>query len=230
MFLVNGLIRRRLGDNAGSMQRILAITEECIALIEVNEFSSAMPFLLDRSDLLREYDAGLVELVPPDEDPCTEYLAFTEDQLTDTQRAQRDAAYAMIAPLVEDPDQPLLFQPGERGRLILTRAQEVGRHKRVLYRHLQRYWMRGQTANALIPRTDKRGGKGKARIARPDQVKRGRKSRLAKRDPRRAGVNVTAEDIEKWRHPSRRGISWRPFSSFLGRLHGAGCFWSGVSA
>lgn len=32
------------------------------------------------------------------------------------------------------------------------------------------------------------------------------------------------------RRPSRRGISWRPFSSFLGRLHGAGCFWSGVSA
>src|SRR5690606_6795825 len=29
------------------------------------------------------------------------------------------------------------------------------------------------------------------------------------------------------RRPSRRGISWRPFSSFLGRLHGAGCFWSG---
>lgn len=36
--------------------------------------------------------------------------------------------------------------------------------------------------------------------------------------------------LDEGRRPSRRGISWRPFSSFLGRLHGAGCFWSGVSA
>lgn len=198
MIVVNGLIRR-LGPET-RLERVLGITSEYIALISLDG-QSTMPTIEQRTEFAASLQAELIQVVPPQEDPFLEGRAFVASRATPKQLAARDAAYALIAPLVEGPVAfTVLFDPSQRGSLIKKRATDMGCHKKVIYRHLQRFWRQGQVRNALIPRDDLRGGKGKSRIMdKPREAKLGRKSRLSKRKPHLAGVNVTLGDLDKFR-------------------------------
>lgn len=198
MLVVNGLIRR-LGPEA-SLERVLGINGEYIALISLDG-QSAMPTIELRTEFAASLQAELIQMVPPQEDPFLESRGFAISSATPKQLAARDAAYALIAPLVEGLDATtVLFDPAQRGSLIKNRAKDMGCHKKVIYRHLQRFWRQGQVQNAFIPRDDLRGGKGKCRITeKPREAKLGRKSRLSKRKPHLAGVNVTLGDLEMFR-------------------------------
>lgn len=94
-----------------------------------------------------------------------------EEALTPTQRELRDEAWAMIRELVEAPDQRILW-PGESGPLVKAAAARHKVNVSTLYKHLRRYWQRGQMREALQPTLNKCGGAGKPH--QPGAVKLGR--------------------------------------------------------
>lgn len=69
-------------------------------------------------------------------------------QVSEAARARRDEAWGRIEPLVNNPD---IFIPGKRSRLLKGRAKEIGCTLFTLYKDLRRYWHGGQSKDALIP-------------------------------------------------------------------------------
>ncbi|MBD1842461.1 DDE-type integrase/transposase/recombinase [Cyanobacteria bacterium FACHB-63] len=123
-------------------------------------------------------------------------LLRPENDIADKHRQRRDAAWEVIAPLVEDTTGQIFYSHG-RGALLNTHEEKTGWTKKTIYKFLRRYWQGGQTKNALLPLYDKCGGKGKERQSSTG-VKRGRPSRLTKVADLPTGVNVDAAIREKF--------------------------------
>ena len=70
-------------------------------------------------------------------------------------------------------DEPAIYQPNSRGRLVASYSALHGVSYPSIYRYLRRYWERGQNMNALLPDYKNSGAPGKTRGASAD-VKRGR--------------------------------------------------------
>lgn len=69
-------------------------------------------------------------------------------RVSDKARSRRDVAWQRVAPLVDNPG---IYSPQERSRLVQERAKEIGCTLFTLYKDLRRYWRGGQTRDALIP-------------------------------------------------------------------------------
>ncbi|MFD1627710.1 Mu transposase C-terminal domain-containing protein [Azospirillum griseum] len=125
-------------------------------VIEVDA-ATALPAFREMTDVqaLIEQDALLIR----DDDP---WLApVSETGVPDDQKAKRDAAWALIEPLVKD--QPSIFVMQSRGRAIRRVMVASGVTNQTLYRLLRRYWQRGMTRNALLPDYARCGAPGKER-------------------------------------------------------------------
>jgi putative transposase len=130
-------------------------------------------------------------------------------------RQLRDDAWESIASLVEAPNNAIL-NPKGRGVLVAAAADRAGCTKSTIYKRLRRYWQGGQTRNALLPRFDCCGGKGKERIKKEEPqaaCKRGRPNALTRAGEELAGINVVL-DVRKrlqrgWRlfYENRQGMS-----------------------
>lgn len=78
--------------------------------------------------------------------------------------AECDAAMARLAPLVARV--PDIFDKRIRSRQVRQRAGELGCSPSTLYKHLRRYWQRGQCREALMPDFAKCGRRGKGITAK----------------------------------------------------------------
>jgi len=95
---------------------------------------------------------------------------YADDDLPENWRKHRDAAWALIQPLVRA--QPDTFLEAPRAKLIAEIVAQGRSNRFTLYRHLRRYWQRGMTPNALLPDYSNSGGAGKSKGA--SGKKRGR--------------------------------------------------------
>jgi hypothetical protein len=77
-------------------------------------------------------------------------------------------------------NEPAIYQPRQRGRLVQQYSALHGVSHPTIYRYLRRYWERGQTPDALLPDYANSGARGKTRGVNAD-VKRGR--------PRKSGAH-----------------------------------------
>lgn len=70
---------------------------------------------------------------------------------TPSMLAVRDKALELLGDLI-DPTKsyPGVFDPDERGSMVLERAQQAGCSIPTLYKHLRRFWRGGQTQSALL--------------------------------------------------------------------------------
>lgn len=75
-------------------------------------------------------------------------------------------------------EEPAIYQPHSRGRLVASYSALHGVSYPSIYRYLRRYWERGQNLNALLPDYKNSGAPGKTRAASAD-VKRGRPRKLS---------------------------------------------------
>jgi len=123
-------------------------------------------------------------------------LLRAENDIQEKHRQKRDAAWEVIAPLVEDPTGQIFYSHG-RGALLNAHEEKTGWTKKTIYKFLRRYWQGGQTKNALLPLYDKCGGRGKERQSSTGR-KRGRPSRLTKATNLPTGINVDAAVREKF--------------------------------
>jgi hypothetical protein len=198
---INDLIEWPCEPHGHRIQRVLAIVPEVtqVVLIVVAAPSPqgadglvrdrrAMPVWIPFSILADALSLG--DAQPMMEDP---FAAETrpDTEISASRRERRDRRWHVIAPLVA-PDQgsPLdVLRPETRGPLVTAAALATDSVKDAIYDWLRLYWQHGQTPNALLAGYDRSGAPGKQR--RAGTAKRGRKSRIAKAFPDRAGINIT---------------------------------------
>lgn len=184
------------------IERILWIdpTGTDVVMFDV-ENEKALPVWRDYSEIEASLTANESHVLVAD--PYASSWRILEKIPVERQQ-HRDKIWQYIKPLVET-EQGLLrveiFLAQQRGALIANRAEETNRAKHLFYRDLRRYWRGGQTKDALLPRFDRCGGKGKTRPS--GERKRGRPTDLARATGVAQGINID----EAIRQRLRRGIS-----------------------
>lgn len=126
---------------------------------------SAAPLLRRREELEALIADGLLA---PADDPWLRPV--TESTLSDASKRKRDAAWDLIAPLVEA--QPMTFDAAYRADIVARIVTTGTASRQSVYRAIRRYWQRGMTPNALLADYANSGGRGKTRA--PAARKRGR--------------------------------------------------------
>ena len=162
--LVNQLLQE---GKDGLVERVLWVHPEGCGcyLIDVRA-ESAFPVFRPTKEITELLEQGVLHI--PKED---RWLAPLYDATVPAKhREKRDTLWTMIRPLVFD--QPAIFEPGPRGRAVLSLVQEKKATKQTVYRLLRRYWQRGMIPNALLPDFHRCGKLGEERAA--GQAKRGR--------------------------------------------------------
>lgn len=165
----------------------------------------AQPVRRSRAELeaaLESCEARVLE-----RDPFTDFCRPEED-IKKKHRRRRDAAWGMIAPLVESGD-TRIFHFYLRNSPVIVHAKSNGYDKVTLYRHLRRFWQRGQTKNALLPLFDrcgwrdrlklKKGGDEKPEDEEKKWQKLGRPGTLAAATNEVLGINVTKDVLRRFR-------------------------------
>lgn len=190
---VNALIEWQ-GSAELHVERALWIDASGTDVVTININSlSALPVFRKYVEIETAIASGEIQVL--EIDPYAALL-WVEDDISEKYRQRRDAAWEVIAPLVEDASGQIFYSYG-RGKLLSAHEEKTGWTKKTIYKFLRRYWQGGQTKNALLPLFNKCGGKGKERQSNPG-LKRGRPSRLTKVASLPMGVNVDASIREKF--------------------------------
>jgi transposase InsO family protein len=182
MLLRNDLLH--YAEDGGRTVRVLWIHPQSVgaAIIDVLD-EKALPTIVRVDALIDDLKPnGRAQLLKPD----PYFVLAIESALPEKHKAIRDRAWKMIDGLVSQ--EPDIYLPNKRGRLLKDVMKENRITLKTLYRYLRRYWQRGQTPNTLLPDYANSGGKGKARI--PTQTKRGR-PRIYGVSP---GININADE------------------------------------
>lgn len=209
------------------------------------------PCIMELSKVLNDIDQHwltiLLQGVTPradasakDEDLDKKYLRRGQEM--SNPRLDRAARYAIIQPLVADPEnRKLLFDPQVRSERIAARALElddgkrtIARTKKMIAELLNQFWAGGSEPGALTPFSGAKGGRGKPRI---QKRKHGRRNTpTATGQTGREGLVMSEEDKDicgfAWRNYYIRGNTiakamrrmWREFYSIVetdnrGMLH-----------
>lgn len=123
------------------------------------------------------------------------FVAIDEELIPIKYREMRDKAWEIIKPLVSEENEPMIYERNLRGGLVQNVAKHNNTTAMTVYKYLRKYWQMGKTINALLPEYFNSGGKGKTKSA--GEKKRGRPRKF--RDALGEGVNVTDQDIEKFK-------------------------------
>jgi|SRR5262245_6025894 len=193
--VVNKLIQWLADSERPVVERVLYIAQSGadIATIDV-ESRTATPVWRKCSDLISAIEAN--EAVVLEVDHCAPPPINESDlgnQRYEKQKARRDKAWEIIAPLFSSENAMRMLYPQTRAALIAERAQITGVSRQTIYHYSRRWWQGGQTKNALLPHYD-RSGSTKDRACCASYRKLGRPSRISKHESRPTGVNVD----EKW--------------------------------
>lgn len=155
----------QLGEDAPRTRVLwIDIDKGGIVLIDIDA-DRALPTTRQINEIDALLEAGFARHV---EDPWLR--PYADDDLPEKWRKRRDAAWALIQPLVRA--QPDTFLEAPRAKLIAEIVAQGSSNRFTLYRHLRRYWQRGMTPNALLPDYSNSGGPGKSKGA--SGKKRGR--------------------------------------------------------
>lgn len=99
------------------------------------------------------------------------YQISDESKLPFTYRQKRDEYYLLIKDLIDDPFFLLEIVDVQRSNKLSEYAESHNTYCNKIYRLLNKYWLYGQSKNALLPAWRNSGGKGLVRIS--GNVKRG---------------------------------------------------------
>lgn len=109
---------------------------------------------------------------------------INEDEIPENYKEIRDKSWDVIRYIYQEPE---IFDSSKRRKLITECGEKLNISERVVYKYLQRYWQGGMCKNALIPKYDKCGGKGKDK--NNGLLKMGRPTRYGDNK----GINVDAD-------------------------------------
>lgn len=135
--------------------RVLYVCRDSAAVwvFDLNS-KNALPRAISRAELATWIADRFAEIA---DDPFPPPLLRDAD-MSPSWSERRDAAWAAIEPLVTD--EPRIYAPSLRARIVAARVEKTGVSRPTLYGYLRRYWRCGCIANALVPRYDNCGGRG----------------------------------------------------------------------
>jgi len=156
--MVNMLLAWDHGNKTLQNERLLKIDLAAGPVVAIEIFADgAMPVAYPSDELLsalRERRARVL-----DHDPYA-FLLQQEDDIEENYRAIRDQRWAYLKPIVTHKG---IFDPDVRGPLIAEASERTNLSKTWFYTMWRRYLQGGQRINALLPRFDRCGGKGKSK-------------------------------------------------------------------
>lgn len=193
---VNMLIEWDQDGSAPRVERVLWIDSGRTEMALIDVFAkNALPVLQPYRSITDAIYLGAARILEIDP-----YRALyqREKDITLKNQLRRNRAWESIAALVENPSREIFIRK-ERGARIAAAAKGVGCTRKTIYKRLRRYWQGGQTKNALLPRYDKCGGRGKEKLSEhpTNTVKRGRASALSLQRNEVTGVNITEEHRDR---------------------------------
>ena len=118
----------------------------------------AMPEPIDLKELSESLSMGEVKILPDNWGT----LVANDEIIPEKHRVCRDECWNVISALVSA--EPAIFSSNSRGALVRAKMADTGKTKKSIYGYLRRYWVRGQTPNALLPDYANSGAKGKSRV------------------------------------------------------------------
>ena len=140
----------------GCIERVLWVDIKGPGYILIDIASkSALPLYRGHADL--ETMANSEQLGFDAEDPFA--YSTDEEAIAPQHRTLRDKNWQKVSPLLVQ--QPAIFLPDQRGKIIASHIVETGESHVPLYRLLRRYWQRGMTPNAFLPDYARCGGRGR---------------------------------------------------------------------
>jgi putative transposase len=231
---VNMLIEWTSAESDPHVDRVLWLDPDGQHVVTIDIFEpAALPVLWERRAVLEAMAAHEARVLTVD--PYATWQRPEQD-IPDRHRLLRDSAWQSIAPLVKDLGSTIFF-PQERGRLVAEAAERARCTKKTIYKRLRCYWQGGQTKNALLPRFDRCGGKGKERIKQEgpwDSAKRGRPGVLVRAGRECPGINVTLDIRDRlqrgWRlfYENRQGMTLpQAYQRTLEKFFNVGFRWEG---
>jgi hypothetical protein len=191
---VNLLLEFTVADDQQQPVRVLHVDHASdLAFIIRLDRADALPEARPLSEIetsLRNNTARMLSV-----DPFA-HLQKSEGAIPEKHRRRRDAAWAIIQPIINAPNNRGL-DPSTRGQLIRAGIESTGSTKKYVYKCLRRYWQGGMTPNALLSHYHSCGRPGKPRTA--GSAKRGRPRLLAKLMGAPPGINVGPDEADKLR-------------------------------
>ncbi|WP_224984215.1 Mu transposase C-terminal domain-containing protein [Geomonas agri] len=175
---------------------LYAMDDQCF-VIQLNG-DVKLPYIREKKEIISALNSG--KAIQRTIHPNTKQICADENYI-DKHRHSRDRAFELIQEIVED--EPNIYFSEKRGQLVKSVVEKHKVTKSEIYKFLYRYWVGGNTKNALLPCYDRCGAPGKDRVISTEDAsgdlkngvaKRGRPSKKKKLNPDFEGVNVTEED------------------------------------
>ncbi|WP_223226306.1 Mu transposase C-terminal domain-containing protein [Sporomusa sp. GT1] len=152
-------------------ERILFIDEANDTVVAINISLQSLPVSKTLSEVLQSLRNG--EMRKISDDPWIRIV--DETSLSDKEKQIRARAWEIIGPMFTSDNEPYLYDPIMRGKLVRDTMNRCGVAKMSIYRLLKRYWHRGMTMNAFLPDYDNSGGRGKRKTKGDKKLGRPRK-------------------------------------------------------
>lgn len=191
MIRQNQVLARQSADGKSLIHyRVLRVHDGKVALFNLSA-KNAMPEWLPEKAVEEGLDDGSFLLADDGFAPPLNVV------LSEPTRRARDRRKKMIAALVEDHYQPVLF-PDTRWPLIKAQAQDAGTTPARVLALLRCWWRGGCVENALVPLYRLRGGPGGTRT--PSTMKRGRPRIQLIGRPGTEGINVDTPVLKAFQH------------------------------
>lgn len=128
---------------------------------------------------IEQFTRGIQEgLIKPSEDPVPVWMLVAEDKIPEKHRARRDKNYALISPLLDDPDFLYNFVINQRSPLLRRYAVDNDLPYSSLKKLLCLCWKYGRGKQSLLPAYAKSGGLGIKKTVKSSPIGRMKKGRV----------------------------------------------------
>lgn len=110
---------------------------------------------------IEQFSRGIQEgLIQPFDDQIPLWMLATEDKIPEKHRSRRDKNYAMVRPLLDDPDFLFMFTINQRSTLLRQYTRENGISYSSVKKLLNLCWKYGRGKQSLLPAYARSGGLG----------------------------------------------------------------------
>lgn len=162
MVSINSVLRNKDDDRD---YRVLWLSSQADVSYLFNLATEDMPFAVSLHELTQQISDGIFEEI------SDEYSrSILENDIPEKEKAFRDEIWNTVSALVVQ--EPGIYVRQIRGQLINQLSSETGKTVSMIHRYLKRYWQRGKNKNAFLPDFQKRGAKGKERLASDKRIGR----------------------------------------------------------
>ncbi|WP_129599978.1 Mu transposase C-terminal domain-containing protein [Anaerophilus nitritogenes] len=168
MQLTVNMIIKSVFKEVERIERILWIDEKYQIAYVFDIHSNRLPYMKKITDIENMLETGLAEVLK--EDPYINNVV--EDDMNHTEKEVRDKAWEIISQIALSNNEPNIYIPKFRSKLIKGAVQQFGVSDRTVTKYLKKYWCGGKNINALVPYYSRCGGRGRSKSS--SNKKRGR--------------------------------------------------------